>query len=258
MDTITQTLGLLIITLVLATLALISGSLRFNRRRGRPLPALRPVAAYNAVSDLVALGIESNRPLHMAFGSSGLGSEQTLLTIASAELFYQIAQRAAIGEVPPLLSMSDASTLPIAQDTLRRAYQSRDRIAQFSYSSVRWYPAGTRSLAYAAALAVLTNDDDISSSIIGGSSGPELALILEAALRRDLPTLAASDELSGQAVAFAMAEHVLIGEELFAAGTYLSQDAQQLGETLTIDFLRWLVIGVLIALFVMQLINGGG
>jgi hypothetical protein len=219
---------------------------------------MRSIPAYAAVPNLVGLSVESGQPMHLAFGSSGIGGLSTLLTLASAELFYQISRRAAIGDTPPLITLSNTSTLPLAQDTLRRAYQSRNRLDRFRYSAVRWYPSGSRSLAYAAALTVAIRDDSVSSNILAGSFGPEMALIMEAGARRGSPSLAVSDQLSGQAIAYAFSEYVLIGEEVFAARAYLSESPAKAFDVVRLDLLRWLIVFAILATFFAQVLTTRG
>lgn len=250
MDATTQVLGLLVIVLALSATMITTQIAR--RRRA----LLRPIPAYQVIPEFVGFAIESNRPLQLSFGSSSLTGPSTLLTLASAELFYQITQRNAVGDVSPLITMSNTSTLPFGQDTLRRAYQSRGRIDRFRNTSVRWYPAGARSLTYAAAIASIMGDDRVSANVFAGQFGSELALMMEAGLRRDLPSIAVSDQLEGQAIAFVFADYPLIGEEIFQAGAYLSESASQMGQTIAIDLLRWVLIAVLLILMALSLLNG--
>jgi hypothetical protein len=252
LDATTQQLGLLVITTALAVTLIVT---QFARVR-RNLSTLRTIPAYDALPSLAGLAIESNRPMHLAFGASGLGDESTLFTLASAELFYQVSQRAAIGDVSPIITVSRPITLPLGQDVLRRAYQSRNRLSQYRYSSVRWYPYGSRSLAYAAAVTALLGDDRVSTSLFAGRFGTELALMMEAGARRDLSLIGVSDDLEGQAVAYAFSDYVLIGEEIFAAGAYLGSSASQLGATITVDLLRWLLVAALVAALMSILLNG--
>ncbi len=72
--------------------------------------------------------------------------------------------------------------------------------------------------------------------------------MLEAALRHRQTSIAGSVDLSGQAVAYAMADRTLIGEELYVAGAYMGNSATQRASVVTLDLLRWLVIlGILLA-----------
>jgi hypothetical protein len=103
-------------------------------------------------------------------------------------------------------------------------------------------------LAFAAALTATMGDDQVAGNVLVGSFGMELALILEASRRKRLASVAASDQLEGQAVAWALAEHPLIGEEMFVAGAYLGENAAQRGSVVALDTLRWvLIIGIVVA-----------
>ncbi|MBI1258766.1 MAG: hypothetical protein GC204_14955 [Chloroflexi bacterium] len=256
MDSTTQVITTLIIVLALVVTVIVT---QFIRRRKTAFP-MRMISAYEAIPLLIGESIEAGRPMHVSFGSAGLGGSSTALTLASAELAYQIAARNQVGST--VITMSEPSALPLAYGTLRRAYASRqDRL---SASSVRWYPAGTRSLAFAAALTGMLGDERVSGNVLTGSFGPEIALVLEAAARKRQSSIAGSVDLDGQAVAYAMADQALIGEELFVAGAYMGDSATQRGSVVTLDVLRWLLIlGILIATAnairepVLAALNGG-
>jgi hypothetical protein len=154
------------------------------------------------------------------------------------------------------VTTADPRSLPLLQDTFRKAYARQDRRAPLS--NVRWYPGGTRSYAYAAAISALQGSEDASAQVIAGQLGPELALIAEASLRRRHPVIAASDQLGGQAVAYAFSAEPLIGEEIFQAGAYLSSKSVYRGSTLALDVLRWLLVVSLILIALSRVLNGGG
>lgn len=238
MDSTTQVITVLILLLAMVVSVIAT---QFIRRR-RSLVTLRTIPAYAELPLRVGEAIEANRPVHISLGSASLGSGNTLLALASAELFYQTAQRAAIGAVPPILTVSDTTAIPLAQDMLRRAYRARNLLDNYPRGSVRWFPAGPRSLAFAAALTATLADDRVASNVLVGSFGSELALVAEAAMRRDQGVIAASDQLEGQAVAYAMSDQPLIGEEIFASGAYLSESASQAGSLVALDILRLLLI----------------
>lgn len=245
MDSTTQVFSILVILLTLFVTAALP------RRRY----TLRRIPAFEALPGFVGLSIESNRPLHLSIGSAGIGGGSTLLAIAGAEVAYQMAQRAAIGDVSPIFTLSDTTAIPLGQDTLRRAYNARNATDRYKPRNVRWYPAGERSLAFAAALTALINDDDVSSNVLAGSFGPEIGLVIEASYRRDIPVIAVSDDLEGQAVAYAMTEQALIGEEIFAGASYLDDDPRQVSESVTVDVLRWIVVITMLIGLVLNIIG---
>lgn len=226
--------------------------------RLRTKPPLRRIMAYQAIPAMVGDAIEADRIIHLSFGGAGLGGERTLLAIASAELAYYVVQRATIGDTSPVITLSNPLALPLAQDTLRRAYQSRGLAERFSGLAARWYPSGERSLAFAAGVNVMSGVEQPAAHILVGSYGLELALMLMGANRRRIATIAASDQLDGQAVAYVMSETPLIGEEMFVSSAYLSEATNTSASILSLDLLRWLVIFVLLGGFIIAIINQRG
>ncbi len=224
--------------IALATALLVFVARIWRRRAQRRIAGLERLPAWTGRA------IETNRPLHLSFGSAGIGGDNTPLALAGAELFHQIIEGAEAGDAPPMMSMSEAMSLPLAQDTARRAWKRGDHLAR-----LRWLPSGRRSLAFAAALTDTARNEEPAAHVLAGSFGPELALILDSAERRGQPSLAASDQLAGQAVAFALADEALIGEELFAAPAYVSDDRRAGSDAVVMDLWRaFVIIGVTIAL----------
>jgi len=250
-DSTTQYLTIIIFVLALVITIIVT---QFVRRR-RTLYVLREIPAFERLPGMIGEAIEQNRPVHVSLGSSGLGSTSTLVAVANAELFYQITRRAVIGTAAPIFTVSDTSALPLAQDTLRRAYASRSTISSAPYNSARWYPGSGHSMAFAAALTATLADDHVGANILGGSCGPEIKLVAEAAARRNQTIIATSDQLEGQAVARVMSDEVLIGEEVFTAGAYLGSSSTQIGSVVATDILRFLLILIILIPTIIALGN---
>ncbi len=246
-----------IVTIVILLLAFVVSVLSTVAVRARRLPIiLRQHPAYGSLSQWTSEALEADRPMHFSFGGASLGAT-TPLTLANAETFTLLADRATYGIQTPLMTMSDSATLPLGYDVLRRAYRRRGRVDEFQLGAVQWYPDGARSLAFAAALTGIAADRRVSSHLLLGSYGSEVALILDAAARRGQKTIAASDQLEGQAVAFGMSDAPLIGEEMFAGPAYLGGGASQVGSVVALDILRISLILVLGALTLYQLFTSG-
>ena len=75
-----------------------------------------------------------------------------------------------------------------------------------------------------------------------GDFGTESALLTEQADREYTNLIAASDNLSAQAIFYAYAQDPLVGEELFAAGAYVGAGASHEASLNVQDILRWLII----------------
>ncbi len=243
MDSTIQIITMLIIVAATVTSVV---SLLIVRRHGKQ--PLRPLGAYALLPSLTSQTIESARPLHLSLGSAAIGGQQTLLALAGAEFLYEAARQVAIGDAPPIFTVSEPSALPLAADTLRRAFTAQRLRHRFDASQTRWLPAGHHSLAYAAAVSAMTREDRTGAHIMVGSFGSELALIMDAAYRGQQPVVAMSDDLSGQAVAYGLADASLTGEELFVASAYLGDAPSGQALALTLDALRWLLIVAILVL----------
>jgi hypothetical protein len=239
--------------LILLTFAL---TLIVRRRTRTPQ---RPLAALDVLPRMTGRSIEAGEPLLVSTGSAAPGNESTLLALLGNEFIYYLTREVAIGDAAPLFTVADTAALPLALDTLSRAYSDANRPG-YQAINARWYPSQSRTLAFAAAMMTLQTDDTIAGNVLVGRFATDIGLILDASTRRGRLSLAVSDTLGGQAVAYALADGALIGEELFAAPAYLDDDPGLTNRNLVIDLLRLLLIfailGVLLADPLLNLVNG--
>lgn len=244
MDSTTRVLTILIILFAFAAVAI---AIQFVRRRRAAFPLVAS-EAYTALPQVVGAGIESGRPVLVAHNGDALGGTNTPFSLIAAEMTYQIAFRAAVGGVAPVMAISESSVLPLAYGTLTRAQKARNRLAGFiSPDHVQWAPAGTRSMAFAALLTGMIRTHNAAGAVFTGSYGSEIALPLWSATRQRVPTIAATHDIEGQAIAFALADYPMLGDEFSLSGAYLGNDSSALGGVVAASILRVLVIvGLLI------------
>lgn len=269
MDFLEQLYGLILVIFTnveLLTLAIIILAIFANvGRRIRERRPMRPIAALDNISKMSGMSIEASQPLHFSIGSATIGDETTVIAMLGSEFLHYAARQVAVGDAPPLFTVSDSTALPLATDTLRRAYEAENRPYAFNrfnmfsntLLSTRWYPAGRRSLAFAAALMTIQADDEISGNIMVGRYGIELGLVLDAAYRHDNQTIATSDQLDGQAIAYGLAGDALIGEEVFTAASYIGDNPNLQNRAFAIDRLRVFVVAAIIIIIVARLVTGG-
>jgi len=211
-------------------------------RRQRTAPDLRPIAGYQAMPLAIDAAVENDYPMHFSFGASALGRATTTDALAAADIIFVMVKRLSFERRLPLVTLADPMSLSIAGDTLRKAYLSRDNLETLNLRAVVWYPQGERSMTFAAGVASHTADKQVSSHLLLGHFDQNLMLISESALRHDQKVIATSPQLTGQAVAYATSDALLIGEELYVGGAYLNPTVTSLSGLLTLDMLRWVVI----------------
>ena len=244
MDSTTQVITTLIILLALVVSVIVT---QFIRRRKEAFP-MRVIPAYDAIPLLVGEAIEAGRPMHVSFGSAGIGGSNTALALASAELFYQVARAQSRGST--MLTVSDPSALPLGYGTLRRALTPAARATRSDAlaAACAGIRRATRSLAFAAALTGMLGDERVSGNVLVGSFGPELALVLEAAARRRQIVDCGQRRSRRAGGRLCDGGSAADRRGMFVAGAYLGDSATQRGSVVTLDVLRWLLIlGMLIA-----------
>lgn len=218
----------------------------------RTPPPQRPIRALEALTNMTGESIEASRPLHVSLGQASLGNDSTLLSMVGKEFIYYLVREVSVGDTRPIFTVAETAAIPLALSTLRRAYEDEKRPNWFHAENGRWYPSGARSLAYAAAIMAMHEDDQVSGNMLVGRYGTELALILDISNRKGKPSFAVSDSLEGQAIAYALANEVLIGEEVFAAPAYLSHDNKLLNRNTSMDILRYLLVLTIIVLAILS------
>lgn len=238
--------------LLVAFVASVLGS-NFLRRRRKPL-VVRQVSAYQSMPLLIDEAIESARRTSVSIGGVELGKSTTITSLAGLSLLYEISRRQAFTSTSPLVTVSDGVVLIGALDMVRKAYAAEDNLAVIEGNSLIWLPQGERSLAFGAGVAVLNSLRNVSSNIMVGAYGSEIALVGEASLRRSGFFIGQSTQLLGQSVAYAFSEAPLLTEELFVSDAYLHSDERtRQGPIIVLDVLRWVIVAAIILIAILNM-----
>lgn len=229
-------LGVLIVTTLLL--------LAFTAWRRRASGALRRIDAYDRLNREVGLAVENGTRLHISLGRGNLFTARGGSALAGLAMLRRIAERTSVSDRPPIVTSGDASLTILSQDTSQSGYRAAGAEEGFRVTAGRL--TGLSPFAYAAGTLPIARDDHVSTHVLIGDLGVESALIAEAAERQNASLIAASDNLSAQAIFYASAQDPLIGEELFAAGAYTGAGASHEASLNVQDVLRWIVIIVIL------------
>lgn len=224
--------------------------------------SFRPIAAYDALKDLLARAAEAGQPVHISIGTGGVGQSSTADTTAGLYALEFLADRAAVSAIPPIVTVSDPSALPVAQDQLRRAYHRQGYPEEYDPRQVRFIAPSLNnsSVAYSAGVMDLLAHEPIMANVMIGSVddyqatsafGDEFLLIGETGARKGLLQVGGTSNPRALPFIFATISHPLLGEEIYAAGAYLSSRRGHIGSLLAQDAVR----GLLVALVVLAVLG---
>lgn len=208
--------------------------------RRRSPATLRPIEAYERLNRAVGLAVENGTRLHISLGRGNLFTARGGSALAGLAMLRRLAERTSASDRPPIVTSGDASLAILSQDTLRSGYRAAGAEEQYRFSTGRL--TGLTPFSYAAGTMPIEHDENVSANVVIGDLGAESALIAEASDRENSSLIAASDDLSAQAIFYASAQDPLIGEELFAAGAYVGAGAAHDASLQVQDILRWLII----------------
>lgn len=229
---------------------------------------LRPIAAYESLKNLLARAAEAGQPIHISIGTGGVGQASTADTTAGLYALEYLADRAAVNAIPPIVTVSDPTALPIAQDRLRRAYQSQGYPEEYDPRQVRFVAPSVNgnTVAYSAGVMELMAHERLMANVMigafddyqsGGGFGDEFLLIGEPGARRNMLQVIGTSNPAALPFVYATSSHPLIGEEIYAAGAYLNARRGHVGSLLAQDAVRGLLVVIAIAAVLARLAGLG-
>jgi len=219
--------------------------LAFTFLRRKTPAILRRIEAYERLNRAVGLAVENGTRLHISLGRGNLFTSRGGSALAGLALLRRITERTSVSDRPPIATSGDATLAILSQDTMLAGYRAAGAEEQYRFSTGRL--TGLAPFSYAAGTMPIARDENVSATVVLGDLGAEAALVAEAADRENNSLIAASDNLSAQAILYASAQEPLIGEELFAAGAYTGAGPTHEASLNVQDILRWLVILAMLA-----------
>ena len=203
-------------------------------------PKLRNIPALTRLYRSVGLSVEDGTRLLIGLGGASLLTQNGGAPLAGLRLLRHLTERTSLSDRPPIAAAGESSLALLAQDTLEGGYQGAG--AGEFYEPTTGRLTGMTPFSSMAGMIPIMHDENVSATVLLGHFGVEAAILAEAAERENSFLIGSSDALSAQAALFASAQEVLIGEEMFAASTYLEAGTSNSTNLTVQDVLRWIII----------------
>ncbi len=200
---------------------------------------VRKIPGIEAIEETITKSVEAGRPISFTSGLCGIGPT---LYACLGVLFY-IAKRAATFKAKLLVPQNDPEVLAITEDTVQRAYRVAKRENFFDPKNIPFL--STEQFAFAAGYIGLVQRERVGGAFLFGEFAAESLILAEAGQQIGAHQVGAT--VSPEQVAFFIVscDYTLIGEEIFAASAYLSQDPIQIGSLYAQDFSKYLIVGII-------------
>ena len=225
-----------------------------SRVRAGKAGELRAMPGMEGLPGLVGRSAETGRPLHVSAGVAGVGGSLTSDTWAGLALLSKLADEAAACDTPLMITVSDATVLPIAQDIVRRAFVRHGNPEGYDPTQVQLVAPNT--MAYAAGVAGILEREPLTANVMIGQFGDEYLLMGETGARLGIRQIVGTADPTTLPFVHASADEALTGEEIYAGSAYTARRPIQVGSLLAEDWLRWLVVAGILITTVLKILVG--
>lgn len=217
----------------------------FTALGGKPAGRrLREIPAFLRLRRAVGQAVESGTRLHVSLGRADLTGAEGAAGLAGLTVLERAARAAAISDRPPIATSGEGTLGILSQEALKKMIQSVS--AEREYDPDGGRVTGLTPFSYAAGAMTTIQDESVSTNILIGHFGAEVALLTEAAERNNSLTVGGSDQVQAQAVLYATAQEPLMGEEVYAGGAYLGAGPAHAASLRVQDTFRWLLIIIIL------------
>ena len=211
-----------------------------HRARRRKTEDLRSIAAFETLHGLLGRAAESGKVVHLSLGRSTMSGEDAAIAAAGLTVLRYLADQGSSLGISPTVTVADPTLMLVAQDMLYRAYEQKQRVTDYQSTDVNMI--ATDPGAYAAGAQDLVNQERVAANVMIGRFGQEYLILGEAGAQRGIVQIVGTNTVDLQPLMLATSDHALLGEEVFAAGAYLTHRPEHVASLHVQDALRILIV----------------
>jgi hypothetical protein len=208
-------------------------------RKGRPFN-IRKIPGLDAIGEAIGRCTEMGRPVHYTFGTDVFGANH----LASFEvLSYTAAMCARVG-TDIIATTSKPEITPIVEEIIRSAYVKEGKAENFKPDNVRFM--SSEQTAYIQGIHGIFMRERPAANLMLGAFHAESLQLSEVGQQIGAIQIGGTGRTIQIPFFVATCDYVLIGDELFAAGAYITRQPGQVGGLFAQDFGKWVTIAVVI------------
>jgi hypothetical protein len=211
-----------------------------SARKGKKL-YVRPLAGINAVDDAIGRATEMGKPILYILG---LGTAGDIATIAGFTILSRVARRTAEYQTKVIVPVQDPVVLAIAQETVRTSYLEVGRPDQYNADNI--FFVTSMQFPYVAAVNGIMLRERPATNFYMGTFYAESLILAETGNIAGSIQISGTDQTAQLPFFVAATDYTLIGEELYAASAYLSQEPVQLGTLKAQDYTKAILMIIII------------
>lgn len=212
----------------------------YYSRKGKEF-FVRRIPGLESIDEALGRATELGKPILYV---SGIGYEGDVQTIAAMNILGNVAEEVAHYDTDIIVPCYNPIVMSIEQELVKQAYMRAGRPENYKESSI--YFLTNVQFAYAAAISGIMSREKPAANFLLGSFAAESLILAEAGAASGAIQIAGTASPSQIPFFVVACDYTLIGEELFAAGAYLSRDPLLLGSLKGQDYAKFIIIILMI------------
>ncbi|HHW26036.1 MAG TPA: hypothetical protein GXX23_01700 [Firmicutes bacterium] len=212
--------------------------------KGKLKVTLRPIAGLDALEEAVGRATEMGRPVHFSPGLGDIIGTSAPDTLAALQILSYVTDLSAKYDARLLVTIRMPNVFPLAQELVRTAYSMANKPQSYKEDTVRYVSSDQD--AYAAGVIGLMHQEKVASSILAGLYMGEALLIAESGASLGTMQVAITASITQIPFFVAACDYTIIGEELYAAGAYVSGNKARLGAIAGQDCIKLAVMAIIV------------
>jgi Domain of unknown function (DUF6754) len=222
-------------------------------RTGKAHPKIRKIVGLEAIEEAIGRATEMGRPIAYTTGLGGIRDQVYYQTVAGLSILGYTAELAAKYNARLIYFPYDPTIMPLAIDVMEQAYHRAGKPDAFNRDNVQYL--GGDQFPWAFGVLGAMYREQTAANIHMGPFWAESLILAEAGFYTGAIQIAGTANYHQIQFFVVAADYALIGEELMAAGAYLSKDPTQIGSLWGGD---WAKITALVLTIIAVILTAAG
>ena len=205
---------------------------------------IRRINGLDAIEESIGRATEMGKPVHFTPGLADIVGNTAATTFAALEVLSYVTDLSARYNAELVVTIRQPNVLPLAQETVRQGYMTAGRPDMYQEDTVRFFSSNQN--AYATGVVGYMHRAQVAANIMAGDYMGEALILAEAGSQVGAMQIAITASMAQLPFFVAACDYTIIGEELFAAGAYVSQDSVKLGGLAAQDLIKLGVMAIVI------------
>lgn len=208
------------------------------------LPQVRTISGLEAITEAVGRATEMGKAVFCTPGWADVTTGTAGATFAAIDIISHVARLTAEYDTSLIVAVSFPNVYPLAEQTVQQAYLAEGKTEAYNPDMVRF--TSPEQYAYAAACLGMIQREKVATAVFVGHFASEAVNFAEAAAAVNAISIAGTTSTYQLPFFAAACDYTLIGEELLAAGAYISQDPARLGSIQGQDYAKLVALVVIL------------